>query len=1028
MSKHLKNKLKIMVLIELISVLVLGGFLLELQTALSIRNQRVANEEILNQIESLMEKRETDAGQIRDSYDEVYTSKAQTAAFMARKTTGYTCTDAQMRQWQKLFQVNNVMVLDADGQILAIAEDQGTDYTVSRYNQLRQALTGREPSKPFNVKKDGTVMRYYGARIDAGQILVMAQDPQELDALLEQSTSVESVFKKISVGLSGYAFAVSHTDYAYLYHPDETLIGRGAPSTGLAAGDIMDHQSGWVTINGERMFISTRLVGDVYAVCAIPQAEIQASRLTTVLVTLLTFVVSITLVIAYAIFIKSDHERHGKDKEENYYKAGPFYYNKEIGRKILTVSGMGLISILIVSMFMQTLFSLSRQTMSNRHPLETILKNNEENKAEAKLLTSQYDERYLNKCQVLAEILKTNPELQTEESLAELSDVLGVENIWIFDKNGHTVATDSPFWDFVISNDSEDQSYEFREIMKGHTDYLIQEAREDEVSGELRQYIGVAMKDGEEHESGFAQICIAPEKLQELVDRMSIGSLLSGVKVGTHGFAFAVKKADQTIAYYPEQRLIGRNALEYGITEQKLHDDFEDFITIRGTKYYCSSEESENYFLYVAVPSEEMNRYRLPIALVTAAGSFLCLFLIGLILSLGRKGFEPEPTTEEKPSDNSEMVNVVMPDGKISKTMAASKRWSNDRGVAWEDKTPEQKLLTLLNWLIAALAVAMVIVIINKDRFFDADSVMHYILGGNWEKSVNIFAITNSIILFIAVNVVSAIVRKLLMFFARIFGARGETVCRLLDNVIKYMTILSLLYYCLGMLGVDTKTLLASAGILSVIVGLGSQALISDILAGLFIVFEGEFRVGDIVTIGDWRGTVMEIGVRTTKIKDGSNNIKIISNSSVTGVINMTKQFSFAFCDVGIEYGESLERVESVLREELPHVKERIPTIVDGPFYKGVTALGDSSVNIRLMAKCAESDRIQLIRDLNREIKLIFDKHDIGIPFPQVVVNQPVQFEKATMLEKLQSEAFVTEQKAKTQGLEEIPKAAEGNQ
>ncbi|MDD3251032.1 MAG: mechanosensitive ion channel family protein [Lachnospiraceae bacterium] len=1023
MSKRLKNKLKIMVLVEIISVLLLGGFLLNLQTALSVRNQETANEDILNQIEGLMQKRETDAEQIRESYDEVYIAKAQTAAFMARKITGFAYTDTQMRQWQTLFQVDNLLILDAKGQVLATAVDQEVDYSISRYNQLRQALNGTEPSKPFDITQDGVAMRYYGARIDADKMVVIVQNPQEMDELLERSTSVESIFGKISVGLSGYALAVSHTDYAYLYHPDETMIGRGAPSTGLTAGILKNQQSGWVTVNGERLFISSRLIDDVYAVCAIPQAEIHASRLTTVIVTLLAFMLAVTLVIAYAMFIQSSHEHSSKDKETNYRKVGPLYYNRKLGRKILTVSSMGLIAIIVVSMFMQTLFALSRQTMSDRHPLETILKNNEENKEEVKVLTEQYNTRYLNKCQVLAEILKTNPELQSEESLAELSRVLGVENIWVFDKNGHTVATDSPFWDFTLSTNPEEQSYEFRSLMKGYVDYLIQDAKEDEVSGELRQYIGVTMRTGEEHEAGFVEICIAPEKLQNLLDNMSIGSLLSGVKVGSQGFAFAVRKSDHTFAYYPDEKLIDRSVYDYGLTDFDLHDGFEDFITIRGTKYYCSSEESENYYLYVAIPSSKLTRYRLPIALVTAAGSFLCLLLIGLILSLSKEGYQAKPKKMEEAGGN-EMVDVVMPDGGLSKTVAAAKRWSGDRGVDWEEKTPEQKLLSLLGWLISVLAVGMLFVIAYKDYFFEPDSVMHYILGGEWERSFNLFAITNAIILFVAVNVASAIVRRLLMFFSKTFGARGETVCRLLDNVIKYFTILALLYYCLGMFGVDTKTLLASAGIMSVIIGLGSQALISDILAGLFIVFEGEFRVGDIVTIGDWRGTVMEIGVRTTKIKDASNNIKIISNSSVTGVINMTKQFSFASCDVGIEYGESLERVESVLREELPHVKERLPAIVEGPFYKGVVALGDSSVDIRLVAKCAEGDRVQLIRDLNREIKLLFDKYDIGIPFPQVVVNQPVEFAKATMLQKLQSEAFVTEQKEKVKDLGETVKSS----
>ena len=133
----------------------------------------------------------------------------------------------------------------------------------------------------------------------------------------------------------------------------------------------------------------------------------------------------------------------------------------------------------------------------------------------------------------------------------------------------------------------------------------------------------------------------------------------------------------------------------------------------------------------------------------------------------------------------------------------------------------------------------------------------------------------------------------------------------------------------------------------------------------------------------------------------------------------MTKQYSFAACDFGIEYGESLERVEYILKKELPKIGRKIPSILEGPFYKGVTSLGDNSVNIKIVAKCAEGDRIQLVRDLNREVKLLFDKYEISIPFPQVVVNQPIEFKKATEWQKKQAEKFALDQKELTRDMKD---------
>ena len=169
--------------------------------------------------------------------------------------------------------------------------------------------------------------------------------------------------------------------------------------------------------------------------------------------------------------------------------------------------------------------------------------------------------------------------------------------------------------------------------------------------------------------------------------------------------------------------------------------------------------------------------------------------------------------------------------------------------------------------------------------------------------------------------------------------------------------------------------------------------------------------MGDIIQVGGSKGTVLEIGVRTTKINDGSGNILVLRNSNISNMVNMTKETSFAAVEVGIEYGESLERVENILSKELPNIKKRLPAIIDGPFYKGVTMLADNSVNIKIVAECAEKDRLPLTNDLNREMKLLFDKYEISIPFPQVVVNKPITFKKATAAEKRAADKFNAEQK-----------------
>ena len=263
---------------------------------------------------------------------------------------------------------------------------------------------------------------------------------------------------------------------------------------------------------------------------------------------------------------------------------------------------------------------------------------------------------------------------------------------------------------------------------------------------------------------------------------------------------------------------------------------------------------------------------------------------------------------------------------------------------------------------------------------------------------------------------VSSITRLVLKQVAR-FMSHGKAVIDLTCSLIKYVAIIVLVFFVLKTLGVDTTTILAGIGILGLVVGLGAQPLIADIIAGFFIIFEKLFDIGDIIVADGFRGTVKEIGVRTTKLVDTGGNIKIINNADLKNIVNMTNQLSLAVCDIGIEYGESLERVEAILKDNLEAIKEAIPDIKEGPFYKGVAELGDSAVVIRFAANCEEGARYQVERDMNRQFKLLFDKNNINIPFPQIVLNQPTKFENVTTKQKSSAKEFVKEQKELSKGI-----------
>ncbi len=215
---------------------------------------------------------------------------------------------------------------------------------------------------------------------------------------------------------------------------------------------------------------------------------------------------------------------------------------------------------------------------------------------------------------------------------------------------------------------------------------------------------------------------------------------------------------------------------------------------------------------------------------------------------------------------------------------------------------------------------------------------------------------------------------------------RSETILKMLYSFIKYGIAIVMILFILTLWGVDSSTLLASAGGLALVVGLGAQSLISDILAGVFIVFEGEFNVGDIIVIDGWRGKVLSIGIRSTKFRDIYGDIKTINNSQITTVVNKTKELSMADVVVGINYGEDLERVEAIIKKEIDGMNDRVHEAQEDIKYLGVQDLNASSVDLLFITYCKEEHILAVKRKMRREIKLIFDHYKIEIPYQHITL------------------------------------------
>lgn len=218
---------------------------------------------------------------------------------------------------------------------------------------------------------------------------------------------------------------------------------------------------------------------------------------------------------------------------------------------------------------------------------------------------------------------------------------------------------------------------------------------------------------------------------------------------------------------------------------------------------------------------------------------------------------------------------------------------------------------------------------------------------------------------------------------------RAKTIKYLLDSSMHYLFTLVGIFWGLSIIGVDVSTIFASLGIVALIIGFGAESLIADVVTGLFIIFENQYNVGDVIEVDGYRGTVASIAIRTTSLMDAGGNVKVINNSDMRNIINQSSANSRAICDMPIPYEADIEKAEAELEKLFDELVEEYPDVfTERPTYSGVQQLADSAVILRSVAVVDESNRFKAARLMNRKFKIGLEKAGMGCPYTQIVVHK----------------------------------------
>ena len=273
----------------------------------------------------------------------------------------------------------------------------------------------------------------------------------------------------------------------------------------------------------------------------------------------------------------------------------------------------------------------------------------------------------------------------------------------------------------------------------------------------------------------------------------------------------------------------------------------------------------------------------------------------------------------------------------------------------------------------------------------------------NIVSKIDFILISKTLIEIILFVVVLKFVNKALhLFFEKIIDRLSDnemkknyqTLRQLGIYIIDAIIILFFVTNILGNFGIDTKAILATAGVLGVAVGFGGKKIVEDIFTGLSIILTGQLRVGDYVTVNSSTGTVEKLTLTMCVIRAFNGDVHYLRNGQIDTVINQTKDFSFPVFNIGVSYNSDVVHVMRVLREvgkELKSSEEYGKFILSEIEVLGLNEFQDSAIVIQCRIKTTPQEQWMIKRRFNQMVKEAFDRENIEIPFPQVVVNKAEQ-------------------------------------
>ena len=660
-------------------------------------------------------------------------------------------------------------------------------------------------------------------------------DWTEILARMLSSKDLALAFAKTGDKLVGYPLDDLTAEQTTQLHEEIMSIFRKSNSF-RRSGKI-------ITILGDRYFAAYMNFsqGNTDILLAVP--------LKIVIINIIFVAVVITAIIGWGIILSRIYIFRCLRREKN---QGDL---KEISRKQLyrqTWPGI-LVVVLVTVIFSSMLLALENRATASitaMNKRESVKSEIEAHRGQEKTIRSTYVDSYRTRAQILADFLTEHPDHRTRKDMMELNRIAGTEYLMLFDGNGQEYVSSNSYSGFSVDKNLSD---EYQAVLMGYPSVVVGPAA-DSHTGQIQLGTAIMMKDEEGLPDGFLLAVYSAGDLDAELKRMSYENTVNSFAVRKGHISAAINEEDGRFIAHTDPDMIGLKAENY-LPEYQPGNSFEGFNNYKGVDM-CISASSENGKTLLFMVPEHWNSYE-------KAGVIPILLVLG-ILTLLALLYYPNASLLIAKSIEEADKNLPTDAGKGSRIR-----------VFYDGYDIYLTLFTLF------------VLIASSNGWWKS---FDYVLSGKWSKGVHLYSIWAVLFIVVGTLCIGILSRTFLDLLESRLSLRGRTVIRLIKSLISYMTVIFLVFSILDLFGVNTTTMLASAGVLSIAIGMGAKSMAEDLLAGVFMMAEGTVHVGDNVSVGNVTGCVTDMGIRTTEITDEQGNVVILNNSKVSGVRNMSRK------------------------------------------------------------------------------------------------------------------------------------------